>query len=287
MEPDHLTTPRLQEWLRRTQTPLDLVALMTIWLTILPFTRAADTSGVTYWVIGRLLLSCLYGVDIAVRAHLSAAPRRYVVSHPVALAAVLIPTVRILFSIRLLGAMFRKGALGHFLFVALMLILNGVILVYFFEVDAPGANITTFGDSMWWAAVTVATVGYGDYYPITLGGRITAVSLMAVGLVTAAVITAQIASTFMDQAAVRRATLAATKAAGATGGATGAGPAPAAASPATAAPVAVAPAPSPAVPVAAGVSVAGGEPDESPEQIHRRLDRIEALLRERLADDGT
>ena len=93
-----------------------------------------------------------------------------------------------------------------------MLILNGVILVYFFEVDAPGANIVTLGDSLWWAAVTVATVGYGDYYPVTVGGRITAVALMGVGLVTAAVITAQIASTFMDQAAVRRAALAASKA---------------------------------------------------------------------------
>jgi len=253
-EPEHLTTPQLQAWLQRTQTPLDLVALMTIWLTILPFTRVTDTSFLNWWVIGRLLLSLLYGVDIVVRSRLSASPKRYALSHPIALAAVLIPFVRILFSIRLLSAMFRKGALGHFLFVALMLILNGVILVYFFEVDAPGANIVTFGDSLWWAAVTVATVGYGDYYPVTLGGRLTAVSLMAVGLVTAAVITAQIASTFMDQATARRAALAAARS-----GAT-----------------------APEVPVAeAAVTVV------EPEAVHHRLDRIEALLRERLQEDGT
>ena len=90
-EPDHLTTPALQDWLRRTQTPLDLVALMTIWLTILPFTRATDTSGFTFWVAGRLLLSLLYGIDITVRARLSAAPRRYVLSHPIALLAVVVP----------------------------------------------------------------------------------------------------------------------------------------------------------------------------------------------------
>jgi voltage-gated potassium channel len=257
-EPDHLTTPALQDWLRRTQTPLDLVALMTIWLTILPFTQATDTGGLTFWVIGRLMLSGLYGIDLIVRARLSAAPRRYVVSHPIALAAVLIPFVRILFSIRLLSAMFRKGALGHFLFVALMLILNGVILVYFFEVDAPGANIVTLGDSLWWAAVTVATVGYGDYFPVTLGGRITAVGLMGVGLVTAAVITAQIASTFMDQATVRRAALAAAK-----GGAQ-AGPS------------------APEVPVAEEALTV-----VEPEAVHHRLDRIEALLRERLREDGT
>lgn len=253
-EPDHLTTPALQDWLRRTQTPLDLVALMTIWLTILPFTRATDTSGFTFWVAGRLLLSLLYGIDITVRARLSAAPRRYVVSHPVALLAVVVPFVRILFSIRLLSAMFRKGALGHFLFVALMLILNGVILVYFFEVNAPGANIVTVGDSLWWAAVTVATVGYGDYYPVTMGGRLTAVALMAVGLVTAAVITAQIASTFMDQATARRTALTAVKA----------GPT------------------APEVPVVEEALTV-----VEPEAVHHRLDRIEALLRERLREDGS
>ncbi len=35
----------------------------------------------------------------------------------------------------------------------------------------PDANIVTVGDALWWAAVTVATVGYGDYYPVTVGGR--------------------------------------------------------------------------------------------------------------------
>ncbi|MFM8861830.1 MAG: potassium channel family protein [Acidimicrobiia bacterium] len=67
------------------------------------------------------------------------------------------------------------------------------------------ANITTLGTAIWWACVTVFTVGYGDYYPITFGGQLFAVLLMALGLVSAAVITAQIASTFMDQAAARRA----------------------------------------------------------------------------------
>ena len=260
MDPKHagnLSTPALEDWLRRTQTPLDLVALMTIWLTILPFTRATDTSGFTFWVIGRLMLSVLYGIDIVVRSRLSTAPLKYARTHPIALAAVVVPFVRILFSIRLLSAMFRKGALGHFLFVALMLILNGVILVYFFEVDAQGANIVTLGDSLWWAAVTVATVGYGDYYPVTVGGRLTAVGLMAVGLVTAAGITAQIASTFMDQASVRRAALAATKA-GPDDGPT-----------------------APEVPVAEeAITVV------EPEAVHHRLDRIEALLRERLREDG-
>jgi voltage-gated potassium channel len=261
MQPDHMSNPRLDEWLRRTQTPLDLLALLTIWLTILPFTTATDTSGLTWWVLGRVGLSLVYGVDVAVRCRLSGRPWRYFRTHPLAVAAVVIPTVRIFFSFRLLNSMFRKGALGHFLFVALMLILNGVVLVYFFEVNAPGSNITTFGDSLWWAAVTVATVGYGDFYPVTIGGRITAVGLMAVGLVTAAVITAQIASTFMDQAQVRRAAIAAARAGNTAGGGSGGEGS----------------TPAPAGETLPSVVDAG--------PVHERLDRIEALLRERLRDD--
>jgi len=207
MEPDPLMTPRLEAWVARTQTPLDLLALLTIWLTILPFTSAVDTSGLNWWIVARAALSTVYGIDIAVRARRSTNPWRYLRTHPLSVLVVVVPTLRIVFSVRLLRAMFHRGNLGHFLFVALVLLLNGVIMVYAFEENAPGANIVTIGDSLWWACVTVATVGYGDYYPVTAGGRLTAVGLMALGLTSAAVVTAQIASSFMDQAAARRVAL--------------------------------------------------------------------------------
>ena len=253
LDRDHLTTPALEAWLARTRTPLDLLALLTIWLTILPFTAASATWGLTPWTIGRLVLSTVYAIDLVVRARLSRAPHRYVVSHPIALAAVVVPPIRILFSLRLLHAMFRRGNLGYFLFVALALILNGVVLVYVFEHDAAGANIVSVGDAFWWAAVTVSTVGYGDLYPVTLGGRITAVVLMGIGLVSAAVVTAQIASSFMDQANARRAILAGDDDA-------------------------------PVEPEHPGLDL--GEVDAPPdESLHDRLDRIEALLRSGLRNE--
>jgi voltage-gated potassium channel len=52
---------------------------------------------------------------------------------------------------------------------------------------------------VWWSLVTVTTVGYGDFYPVTLSGRITAGFIMITGLLTLAVVTAQVASGFVAQ----------------------------------------------------------------------------------------
>jgi len=56
------------------------------------------------------------------------------------------------------------------------------ILVLQEEAHAPDANITTGGDAIWWAIVTITTVGYGDFYPVTFLGRLTAVFVMFSGI---------------------------------------------------------------------------------------------------------
>jgi len=66
--------------------------------------------------------------------------------------------------------------------MAMMVISTASIFVEVFESKAPNANITTAGDGIWWAIVTITTVGYGDKYPVTLGGRTTAVFVMFAGV---------------------------------------------------------------------------------------------------------
>jgi voltage-gated potassium channel len=71
--------------------------------------------------------------------------------------------------------------------------------VYEAEHNAAGANITNYGDAIWWAFVTITTIGYGDYFPITFEGRAIAVLLMLSGLALVSVITVSFASWFLDR----------------------------------------------------------------------------------------
>jgi voltage-gated potassium channel len=56
------------------------------------------------------------------------------------------------------------------------------VLVLQFESQSPDANIITGGDALWYAIVTITTVGYGDFYPVTAAGRITAMFIMFMGV---------------------------------------------------------------------------------------------------------
>jgi voltage-gated potassium channel len=75
----------------------------------------------------------------------------------------------------------------------------GAWLVLLFEENAKGSNIHNYPDALWWAFVTVTTVGYGDRFPVTGGGRTVAVILMLVGIGLIGVLTATVASVFIKE----------------------------------------------------------------------------------------
>lgn len=56
------------------------------------------------------------------------------------------------------------------------------VLVLQFETQSPDGKITTGGDAFWYSIVTITTVGYGDFYPVTPGGRITGMFIMFAGV---------------------------------------------------------------------------------------------------------
>ncbi len=66
--------------------------------------------------------------------------------------------------------------------LAFLVLISASVLVLQFESRSPDANITTGGDALWYAIVTITTVGYGDRYPVTMFGRITAAFIMFAGV---------------------------------------------------------------------------------------------------------
>jgi voltage-gated potassium channel len=68
------------------------------------------------------------------------------------------------------------------LLLTILVLTVASVLVLQFESKSPDANIHTGGDSLWYSIVTITTVGYGDFYPVTPGGRITAMFIMFMGV---------------------------------------------------------------------------------------------------------
>jgi voltage-gated potassium channel len=78
----------------------------------------------------------------------------------------------------------HRGQYAAFITVlaAFLVLVVASVMVLAFEVHSPDANITSGGDALWWAIVTITTVGYGDRFPVTAGGRITAFFVMIAGV---------------------------------------------------------------------------------------------------------
>jgi len=89
-----------------------------------------------------------------------------------------------------------QGALTTVSIIAILLVIFSSIAILQVEKD-PNSNIKTAEDAIWWAYVTITTVGYGDKYPVTTEGRIIASVLMTAGVGLFGTFTAYISSLFV------------------------------------------------------------------------------------------
>ena len=81
-----------------------------------------------------------------------------------------------------------------FLFITLILIYLSAVGIYYFENEAQPEHFSSIFESLWWAIVTLTTVGYGDVVPITTGGRVFTFIILMVGLGVVAIPTGILSS---------------------------------------------------------------------------------------------
>lgn len=150
----------------------------------------------------------IFAADYLMRFYLAPQRFQFVRTHLFDLAVVALPPLRSLRLLRvaaLLGmlrvesATVRARAVIYMAGAAGVLALAAAVVMYDVEHRAPGANIKTFPDALWWAAVTITTVGYGDRYPTTTAGRLVGVGLMLLGLAIIGVATASAAAWFVRE----------------------------------------------------------------------------------------
>jgi voltage-gated potassium channel len=155
----------------------------------------------------------IFVIDVIIRISLTPRGRRwhYAWHHPFEVLSAILPVFR---ALRVVGLLQDLPVLKRHTPTAVRAQFITLALAYAFawvfflalatldaERDAPGANITTFGDAIWWALVTIATVGYGDTYPVTSLGRFYAVLLMAGGIAIVGTASATIISYLNEKVA--------------------------------------------------------------------------------------
>ena len=87
-----------------------------------------------------------------------------------------------------------KEEIFLFIFITLILIYFAAVGIYYFENQAQPEHFSSIFDSLWWAIITLTTVGYGDVYPITVGGKVFTFFILMIGLGIVAIPTGIISS---------------------------------------------------------------------------------------------
>ncbi|MER7173920.1 potassium channel family protein [Streptomyces mesophilus] len=182
-----------ERWRRRTEIPLAVASILFLGA----YAARVLAHGMSYpWRDICLVVAfgswALFVVDYAVRWRMSGLGLKYVRTHGLDTLVMLLPLLRPLRVVRLYEAVqLRHGEPRLSLYArvmvyagmsAVLLGFAGALAVYHQEHAAPGANIRTFGDAVWWTCTTLSTVGYGDTTPVTPVGRLVAVGMMACGL---------------------------------------------------------------------------------------------------------
>jgi voltage-gated potassium channel len=197
---------------RVTKFPMALLGVAWLVIAIVVLTTDVHSSASTVLVGGLFVLWVIMLVEYLVRLVVTPDSLGYLRRRWVEPATVVLPPLQgwHVVGIEKTTLLMREGELRveailkhHSLFRVLIavvaVLITGSWLVLLFEENTKGSNIHDYPGALWWAIVTVTTVGYGDRYPVTEGGRAVAAILMLVGIGLIGVLTATVASVFIKE----------------------------------------------------------------------------------------
>jgi voltage-gated potassium channel len=203
---DYALREELRERLDRyMDLPLALASILLVLLAIIQLSGEVNEPWQSRLEVLGWVLWSLFFIEFAAKFALAPAKRVYLRRHWLDVLVVLVPFLKLLRVLRILQAtralplfrllvfggrgseaalvLLKRRRLGQLALVSVMVILIGATVGFILENGAPGSQIDTFGDALWWSA-TIATTVASEIYPVTLGGRIVGFLLMlyAVGI---------------------------------------------------------------------------------------------------------
>lgn len=196
----------LAEWEERSSRPMFVASVLYLLAFAAPImsTRIQEPYD-GYLNIIQMILWGLFAADYCIRLYL--APRRlYFITHNLMnLAIVLLPAWRIVSFLAMIHLTTNRQykrlselAVKLFGYTAIFIIMFA-LAIYSVESSEPGTMIRDLPTAYWWTFTTLATVGYGDVYPVTGIGRVIAVVVMLYGVGMVAVATGALASWIIEK----------------------------------------------------------------------------------------
>jgi len=198
------TASRREELLHRieriTEMPLLILSFVMIPLLIGPIIWELSPQEESTFLILDYFIWALFAVDLIIKMAISPHRLNYLRRHWLEVLVVVVPFFRPLRILRIFIFGSRAWAGARRLVNVDFIIIYGIGLVVIAATivasveGGEGASINSFADALWWAVVTITTVGYGDMVPLTLAGRAVAFILMLGGIAFFSGVTANLAS---------------------------------------------------------------------------------------------
>lgn len=198
-----------QKWDRVTGVPLLVLAFVFLAFYAAPIINPdLDPKLIAFLDVSQTIIWALFIVDFVGRFTLAEKKVPFLKRNVIELIAVVLPFFRPLRALRLLsvatigfrrfGGKLRERVTFYVFGAAFMLWFITGLAVTEAERGVEGANIANVWQGWWWSFITMATVGYGDKFPITPEGQWVAVIIVLTGIALLGTISAFLASWFID-----------------------------------------------------------------------------------------